>query len=64
MREMLSTHKDILMQMQKAEKKLTAHDEDIRLIFEALKQLLNPSHEPRKRIGLNPMIFKIETSSR
>ena len=54
MREMLSTNKDILMQMQKVEKKLTAHDEDIRLIFEALKQLLSPPQEPRKRIGFKP----------
>ena len=51
MREILSTNKDILLQMQKIERKLTAHDEDIRLIFEALKQLLNPPQEPRKRIG-------------
>jgi predicted CoA-binding protein len=54
MREMLSANKDILMQMQKVEKKLTAHDEDIRLIFEALKQLLNPPQEPGKRIGFKP----------
>lgn len=54
MREMLSTNKDILLQMQKIEKKLTAHDEDIKLIFEALKQFLNPSQEPRKRIGFKP----------
>lgn len=54
MREMLSTNKDILMQMQKVEKKLTAHDEDIRLIFETLKQLLTPPNEPRKRIGFKP----------
>ena len=54
MREMLSTNKDILMQMQKIEKKLTAHDNDIRLIFEALKQLLSPPHEPRKRKGFKP----------
>ena len=54
MRELLSTHKDILLQMQKMEKKLTAHDDDIRLIFEALKQLLNPPQEPRKRIGFKP----------
>ena len=53
-REMLSTNKDILLQMQKIEKKLTAHDNDIRLIFEAMKQLLNPTHEPRKRIGFKP----------
>ena len=31
---MLLTHKDILFQLYKIEKKLTAHDEDIRLIFE------------------------------
>ena len=54
MREMLSTNKDILMQMQKVENKLTAHDEDIRVIFEALKQLLNPPKERRKRIGFKP----------
>lgn len=54
MREMLSTNKDILLKMQQLEKKLTAHDEDIRLIFEALKQLLNPPQEPRPRIGFKP----------
>jgi phage regulator Rha-like protein len=54
MREMLSTNKDILLKMQQMEKKLTGHDEDIKLIFEALKQLLNPPQEPRKRIGFKP----------
>ena len=33
-REMLLTHKDILLQLEKMEKKLTGHDEDIALIFE------------------------------
>ncbi len=54
MKAMLLTHKDILIQMQKVEKKLTAHDEDIKLIFQALKQLLPPSREPRQRIGFKP----------
>lgn len=54
MKEMLLTNKDILLQMQKIEKKLTAHVNDIRLIFEALKQLLDPPHEQRKRIGFKP----------
>ncbi len=54
MKEMLLTNKDILLQMQKIENKLTAHDEDIRLIFEYLKKLLNPPQEPRKRIGFKP----------
>jgi len=53
-REMLLTHKDILLQLQKVENKLTAHDEDIKLIFSYLKKLLSPSQEPRLRIGFKP----------
>ena len=51
MREMLLTHKDILLQLEKMEKKLTRHDEDITLIFQYLKQLLNPPQAPRRKIG-------------
>ena len=54
MREILSTNKDILLQLQKMEKKLTSHDADIRMIFEALKRLLSPPVQPRKRIGFKP----------
>jgi len=54
MQEMLSTNKDILLQLQKMEKKITAHDNDIQLIFQALKKLLNPPHKPRERIGFKP----------
>jgi phage regulator Rha-like protein len=54
MKEMLLTHKDILLQLHKIEKKLTAHDEDIQLIFQYLKKLLNPPQEPRQRIGFKP----------
>ena len=54
MREMLSTNKDILLKMQKLEKKLTAHDGDIHVIFEALKLLLNPPQQPRQIIGFKP----------
>jgi hypothetical protein len=51
MRELLLTHKDILLQLEKIEKKLTGHDEDIQLIFQYLKQLLNPPQPPRRKIG-------------
>ena len=51
MRELLLTHKDILLQLEKIEKKLTGHDEDIQLIFQYLKQLLNPPQQPRRKIG-------------
>jgi phage regulator Rha-like protein len=51
MREMLLAHKDILLQLEKIEKKLTGHDEDIALVFEYLKKLLNPPQPPRRKIG-------------
>jgi ORF6N domain len=51
MREMLMTHKDILLQLEKMEKKLTGHDENINLIFQYLKKLLNPPQPVRNKIG-------------
>jgi hypothetical protein len=51
MREMIMTHKDILFQLEKMEKKLAGHDEDITLIFQYLKQLLNPPQPTRRKIG-------------
>jgi len=51
MKEMLLTHKDILLQLEKIETKLSGHDEDIQLIFRYLKELLNPPQQPRTKIG-------------
>ncbi|MCB9251858.1 MAG: ORF6N domain-containing protein [Flavobacteriales bacterium] len=58
MREVLLAHKDILLKMEQLEKtvlqqneKTNKHEEEIQLIFNALKQLLNPPQEPRKRVG-------------
>jgi len=52
MREMIMTNKDILLQLEKIEKKLSGHDKDIQLIFKYLKQLLiPPEHPPRPKIG-------------
>ncbi len=51
MREMLSVHKDILLKLEQMERKITGHDEDIQLVFQHLKQLLNPPQQPRRRIG-------------
>ena len=54
MKELLSTHKDVLLQMQKIEKKLTTQDGEIKTIFEVLKKLINPPQLPRRRIGFKP----------
>jgi len=51
MRELLLVHKDILLQLDKIERKLTQHDEDIALIFQYLKKLLSPPETARPKIG-------------
>jgi hypothetical protein len=51
MRELILTNKEILQQLEKIEKKIAGQDSDILLIFKYLKQLLNPVHQPRRRIG-------------
>jgi phage regulator Rha-like protein len=45
MREMLSAHSDILIQLEKTEKKLNQHEKDIQLIFEYMKQMLSQPEE-------------------
>ena len=58
MRELLITHKDILLKLEQLEKKVLdqdtyykKHEEEIQLIFNALKELLDPPRSARKRVG-------------
>jgi hypothetical protein len=51
LREMLLTHKDILLKLELLEKQVIQNSDEIQLIFNALKQLLNPPQESRKQIG-------------
>lgn len=52
MREMLLTHKDILLKLEQLERKVNGHDEDIQTVFKYLKQLLTPPEQAnRQRIG-------------
>lgn len=50
MRELLLSHKDILLKLEQMEKDITQNKQGIAIIFEALKQLLQPPAEKRKRI--------------
>jgi hypothetical protein len=45
------TNKHILFKIEQLEKKVTAHDEDIQMVFKAMKQLLSPPLKPRPVIG-------------
>jgi hypothetical protein len=51
LREMVLTHKDILLKLEQIERKVGQQDDDIRLIFDYLKELLNPKTEPLRTIG-------------
>jgi ORF6N domain len=55
LRAVLLTHKDILLKLEQLEKTAVRQDDDIKLIFEYLKELLNPPTEPMRKIG-----FKIK----
>ena len=54
LREMLLTHKDILLKLELLEKQVVQNSAEIQTIFSALKQLLNPPQQPRQRIGFKP----------
>ena len=51
LREVLFTHKDLLLKLEQLEKKVVCHDREIKLIFDYLKELLNPKTEPMPKIG-------------
>ena len=51
LRELLLTNKDILLKLEQLEKKFAEHDENIQLIFSALKQLIQEPPTPRRAIG-------------
>jgi len=56
MRELMLAHKDVILQLEQMQKKITEHDDNIMLIFEYLKQLEqhrqhNTDQRKRKKIG-------------
>ena len=51
LREMILTNKDILQKLEQLERKVVEHDGEIKLIFKYLKELLNPTSEPMRKIG-------------
>lgn len=51
MKELLVMHKDILLKLEKVEKKTGKHDADIKLIFGYLKKLIEHPKEKTQRIG-------------
>ena len=51
LREMMLTHQEILLKLEQLERQTAQNTGDIQVVFEHLRQLLNPPEEPRLRIG-------------
>ena len=54
MREMILTSKELLLKMEKLEKRSDQQDESIEVIFRYLKQLINMEKQPKKSLGYKP----------
>jgi hypothetical protein len=48
MRQMLATHKDLKKTIEKMESK---YDEQFKMVFEAIRQLLEEDEKPKRKIG-------------
>lgn len=55
LKEFMLTHKDLARKIEKLERKFKDHDEKFVVVFDAIRQLLEPPHEEAKpRIGFHP----------
>lgn len=54
MRELLFTHKDLLLKMEILEKRVADQDQKMQEIFDYLKQFIQEEQKPRKGIGFKP----------
>ena len=51
LREILSTHKELAHKLTELERKIERHDEEIKVIFDAIRQLMKPPESKTKKIG-------------
>lgn len=64
LREVMATHKDLAFKIDALERKYDEHDEDIQVIFKAIRQLLEPPPLPPKDpIGFHPEEDENETTA-
>jgi hypothetical protein len=49
LRQILSTHKELVHKLNELERKIEKHDVEIQSIFDAIRQLMAPPPEPTKR---------------
>jgi phage regulator Rha-like protein len=58
LRETLALHKELALKLSDLEQKVQAHDTELQAIISALRQLMTPPEQPKRRIG-----FDVQESS-
>jgi len=53
LREIFSTHKELAHKLSELERKIEKHDEEIKGIFEAIRQLMAVEEKPKRKIGFH-----------
>jgi len=51
LRQFLMDHKDVLLKLEALERKMGKHDNEIKVIFQYMKEMFNPTRTPMRRIG-------------
>jgi len=51
LRQMLATNKDLAHKLEQLERKIEEHDEEIKAIFNAIRQLMTLPEKPKRKIG-------------
>ncbi len=51
LRQMLSTNKELAHKLNQLEQKIEKHDEEIKAIFDAIRQLMTPPEKHKRKIG-------------
>ena len=53
LREILTRHRGVMQKLTDLETRIGTHDEQIRTLFDAIRELMAPSPRPRRRIGFH-----------
>ena len=53
LREILSTHKELAHKLAELERKIERHDEEIKVVFDAIRHLMTPPEPKEKKIGFH-----------
>ena len=51
LRKVLTMHKQLMGKLAELEKRIEAHDEEIKALFDAIRELMEPVEKPSQRIG-------------